>query len=63
MGKDGEFKAPKGIKKQIFGSVLFFLGALNTMFAMKAGTEVDNFNPLLIFIGIVIFIYGGVQRR
>lgn len=57
------FKTPKGIKKQIFGSVLFFLGALNTMLAIRGGWKVDVFYILLIASGLVFFIYGGIQGR
>lgn len=55
--------APKGIKKQIFGSCLFFLGALNTMLAIRGGWRVDWFYILLMAVGVFLFIYGGIQKR
>ncbi len=56
-----EFKRPKGLRKKIFGSILFFLGGLNTMFAVKAGFKVETFFVVLLVAGALIFAYGLVE--
>lgn len=53
----------RGVKKRIFGSVLFFLGMLNTLLSIKAGVEVQGLYLILIVTGIILFIYGLWQGR
>ncbi len=60
MGKD--FSAPRGVKKQIFGSILFFLGALNTLLSIKGGLPLDGFFLVLMLGGGLIFLYGALER-
>lgn len=56
--------APKrGVKKRIFGSVLFFLGILNTLLSIKADVEVQGLYPIMIVTGIILFAYGLWQGR
>lgn len=56
--------APKrGVKKRIFGSVLFFLGILNTLLSLKADVEVQGLYLILIVTGIILFAYGLWQDR
>ena len=56
------FKAPKGVKKQMFGSILFFLGGLNTVFSVKAGLPLDAFHVILMLGGGLLFLYGAIQK-
>ncbi len=59
MAKD--FKSPRGLKKKIFGSMLFFLGALDTMLAVKAGISVETFYLFLMIAGVLLFTYGLIE--
>ncbi|MCP4696039.1 MAG: hypothetical protein GY862_04200 [Gammaproteobacteria bacterium] len=56
-------KVPDGIKKQVFGGVLFFLGIVDVMIALTMGFEVDTFYIVLIVLGVFIFLYGTTQRN
>ena len=46
----------------MFGSVLFFLGGLNTVFSVKAGVPLDGFHVILLISGASLFVYGAIQR-
>lgn len=50
------------MKKKIFGSVLFFLGSLNTLLTVKGGFKVETFYVMLMLAGVLLFIYGLVER-
>lgn len=54
---------PKGIKKQIFGGVLFCLGAMTALLAKTIGFELDIFYVVIIIFGICLFLYGAMQRN
>ncbi|MBI5286154.1 MAG: hypothetical protein HY878_01015 [Deltaproteobacteria bacterium] len=53
----------RGVKKRIFGLVLFFLGILNTLLSIKAGVEIQGFYFILMATGVIIFIYGLWQGK
>lgn len=56
-----EFRNPRGLNKRIFGSILFFLGALNIMFATKAGFKVELFFIFITAAGVLLFAYGLIE--
>lgn len=53
---------PKGIKKQVFGGVLFCLGAITALLAGTIGFELDIFYVVVSIIGAGLFLYGTLQR-
>lgn len=60
---DNSARSKKGVIFQLFGVVLFSLGFLNTMLALKGGLEPDRFNYILIILGGVFIASGVWQSR
>jgi len=54
---------PKGIKIQVFGGVLFCLGAMTALLARIFGFELDNFYVAISFIGAGLLLYGVIQKN
>ncbi len=57
------FKPRRGVKKQMFGCVLLFLGVLNTMLTFKANLDPDPFNTFLLVAGAATLAVGIWQAR
>ena len=55
--------APKGIKKQVFGVVLFSLGAITALLANIIGFELDIFYIAICIVGAGLFLYGATQKN
>jgi len=53
----------KGIKKQVFGGVLFCLGAMTALLARTIGFELDIFYVVISIIGAGLFLYGAMQKK
>jgi len=53
----------KGIKKQVFGGVLFCLGAMTVLLARTIGFELDIFYIVITMIGACLFLYGTIQKN
>jgi len=53
----------KGIKKQVFGGVLFFLGAMTALLARIIGFELNLFYVVISIIGACFFLYGVIQNN
>lgn len=56
-------KAPKEIKKQVFGIVLFGLGTITALLARTIGFELDVFYVVISIVGVCLFLYGYVQKQ
>lgn len=56
-------RAPKGIKKQVFGVVLFSLGTVTALLANIIGFELDIFYVVISIIGAGLFLYGAIQKN
>jgi len=54
---------PKGIKKQVLGSVLFCMGAMTALLARTIGFELDIFYVVVSVIGAGLFLYGAIQKK
>lgn len=54
---------PKGIKKQVFGGVLFCLGAMTALLAGTIGFDLDIFYVAISIIGVCLFLYGTIEKR
>lgn len=54
---------PKGIKKQVLGGVLVCLGAITALLSRIIGFELDVFYVLISVIGVVLFLYGTMQKN
>lgn len=48
---------------RLFGVVLIFLGALNSMLFWRAGSAVSNVYVLLIVSGILLYAIGAIRRQ
>lgn len=55
--------APKGIKQQVLGVVLFSLGAITALLAKTIGFELDIFYVVISIVGICLFLYGAIQKN
>lgn len=55
--KDGR----AGLHKRVFGSMLFFLGALQIFFLYKAHTSISPFQMIIAGAGAILFIYGTIE--
>lgn len=53
---------PRGIKKQVLGGVLVCLGAITALLSRIIGFELDVFYVLISVIGVVLFLYGTMQK-
>lgn len=53
----------RGIKKQVFGGVLFCLGAMTVLLSRTIGFEPDRFYIVIIVIGACLFLYGVIQTK
>jgi hypothetical protein len=47
----------------LFGVILLFLGALNTMLSWRGGYAVLELPVLLLFAGLLLCVMGAFQRR
>jgi len=47
---------------QVFGGVLFCLGAMTALLANAIGFELDIFYVVIIIIGTCCFLYGAMQK-
>ena len=56
-------KAPKGFKKQVFGVILIFFGAVNTILNIKTDISVDAFDLLIIVLGGGLLAFGAIQKN
>jgi len=56
-------KNNKGIKKQVLGGVLLFLGVTVSVLDITLGTGIDIFYIVLTAIGISLLIFGTVQNK
>ncbi len=55
--------SPAGVIFRLFGVVLVFVGALDSMLSWRGGAAQDNFYLILISAGIFLFAIGAVRRR
>jgi len=53
----------KGIKTQVFGSMLVCLGAITAILARTIGFELDVFYIIISLIGGCLFLYGAIQKE
>lgn len=53
----------RGIKKQVFGGVLFCLGVMTALLARTIGFELDVFYIVISIIGACLFLYGAIQKN
>ena len=53
----------RGIKKQVFGGVLFCLGAMTALLSRTIGFELDNFYVVISIVGAGLFLYGSVSKK
>lgn len=53
----------KGIKKQVFGGVLFCLGVVTALLSRTIGFELDIFYVVIGIAGAGLFLYGSIQRN
>jgi len=56
-------KGAKGVASLIFGSMLLFIGLIDTMFAFKTGISGGTFNYIIILSGALLLITGLVRSR
>jgi len=52
----------KGIKKQIFGTMLFILGLTVIVFDLMTENGIELFYIIMTLFGCSLFIYGYLQR-
>ncbi len=55
--------APKGIKEQVFGGVLFSLGAITALLSRTVGFELDMFYVAISILGACLFLHGAMQKK
>lgn len=53
----------RGIKKQVFGGILFLLGVITALLARTIGFELDIFYVAISIIGAGLFLYGTIQKN
>jgi hypothetical protein len=53
----------KGMKKQVFGSVLCCLGIITALLSRTIGFELDVFYVVISVVGACLFLYGAMQRN
>jgi hypothetical protein len=51
----------KGAKTRLFGVVLIFLGALNSMLSWRGGLFVSDFYLLLFAAGSFLYVIGAIR--
>ena len=51
----------KGAKTRLFGVILIFLGALNSMLSWRGGLIVSDFYLLLFAAGIFLYVIGAIR--
>ncbi|MCP5036464.1 MAG: hypothetical protein GY945_02575 [Rhodobacteraceae bacterium] len=51
----------KGVKTKLFGVVLIFLGALDSMLFWRGGLVVNDFYLLLFVLGCIVYIIGAIR--
>jgi len=54
---------PKGIKKQVFGSILCSLGIIVIGLDLIATKKPELFYILLVVSGCLLFVFGWLQNR
>jgi hypothetical protein len=52
----------KGAIVKLFGVILIFLGALDSMLAWRGGYAVSNLYVFLIAFGIFLYIVGAIRQ-
>lgn len=55
--------SPAGVIFRLFGVVLIFVGALDSMLSWRGGAAQDNFYLILIGAGMFLFAIGAIRRR
>lgn len=56
-----EIQEKKGIAIKVFGVSLFLIGSLNTMLCWRGGLSANTFGPIVMIVGIALFIIGTVR--
>ncbi|MFQ5783381.1 MAG: hypothetical protein ACE5H8_00995 [Alphaproteobacteria bacterium] len=56
----GEARSRKGPIIRLFGVVLLFLGALDSMLSWRAGLAVEDFPVLLLGVGVFLCALGAI---
>ena len=52
----------KGAILKLFGVVLIFLGALDSMLSWRGGFAVSDFYVFLIASGVLLYVVGAIRR-
>jgi hypothetical protein len=46
----------------VFGLILIFLGAMDSMLAWRGGFSASEFYSILIFCGVLLFAFGSIRQ-
>jgi hypothetical protein len=52
----------RGVITKIFGMILIFLGALDSMLSWRGGFSASDFYSIMIFAGILLFAIGSIRQ-
>lgn len=63
MAMENVEKPRNGVKRQLLGSVLFFLALLNIALIMKSGLAIDYFDYALAAAGSAVFLSGLLSSK
>ncbi len=56
-------ESKKGVKTKLFGVILVFLGALDSMLAWRGGFAPNKFYALLFGSGVFLYILGTIRQQ
>ena len=62
MEKEKYREEKQGIALKTFGVVLIILGSLNLMLCWRGGLAISPFYPVILVIGIALFIIGKLKN-
>jgi hypothetical protein len=56
-------KEKKGVAIKFFGMSLILLGSLNMVFYWRGGFPMSPLHPIVMGVGIALFIFGGLRGK
>jgi hypothetical protein len=59
----GPIALPAGALAKLFGVVVIFVGALDSLLAWRGGLPFDGFHGLLAGVGVVIYLFGAIRAQ
>jgi len=60
---EDQIKEKKGVGLKVFGMSLVLLSSLNLMLSWRGGFSIDLFYPMILAVGVALFVVGTLKGK